>query len=143
MRSEMHMCEIHPQEKGLASLSLALDVIDGAGGDIVVYCLHSFLGQRASVMDGLLADSAESWVDGCVVPVGGLAIHNAARPEPLAKVRKIPRVRVIRQLRLFLGVQVVEVAVELVEAVHGRQIFVAVAEMVLADLRGRVAQRLE
>jgi hypothetical protein len=34
---------------------------------------------------------------------------------------------------------VVEDAVELVEAVHGGQKLVAIAEMILADLRGRVA----
>jgi len=38
---------------------------------------------------------------------------------------------------------VVEVAEELVEAVNGRQELVAVAEMVLAELTGRVAGRLE
>ena len=46
-------------------------------------------------------------------------------------------------LGLFLGVQVVEVSEKLVEAVHGRQVFVAVAQVVLAELAGRVAQRLE
>jgi hypothetical protein len=37
----------------------------------------------------------------------------------------------------------VEDAVELVEAVHGGQVFVAVAEMVLADLRSGIAVGLE
>ena len=46
-------------------------------------------------------------------------------------------------LGLILGVQVVEVAEELVEAVNGRQEFVAIAEMVLAELSGGVALRLE
>ena len=45
-------------------------------------------------------------------------------------------------LRLLLGVEVVEVAEELVEAVLGRQMLVAVAEMVLAELAGRIALRL-
>ena len=45
--------------------------------------------------------------------------------------------------RLVLGIEVVEVAEELVEAVDGRQELVAVAEMVLAELAGDVAQRLE
>ena len=51
--------------------------------------------------------------------------------------------RVVRVLRLLLGVEVVEVAEELVEAVHGRQELVAVAEVVLAELPGGVAERLE
>ena len=37
----------------------------------------------------------------------------------------------------------VEIAEKFVEAVYGRQIFVAVAEMVLAELSGGVAERLQ
>ena len=51
--------------------------------------------------------------------------------------------RIVGILGIFLGVEVIEVAEELVEAMHGRQILVHVAEMVLAELRRRVAQRLE
>ena len=46
-------------------------------------------------------------------------------------------------LRLLLGVQVVEVAEELVEAVRRRQVLVAVAEVVLPELARRVAERLQ
>jgi hypothetical protein len=42
-------------------------------------------------------------------------------------------------LRLLLGVEVVEVAEELVEAVHRGQMLIAIALMVLAELPGRVA----
>ena len=45
--------------------------------------------------------------------------------------------------RLFLGVEVVQVAVEFVEPVNGRQELVAVAEVVLAELAGGVSERLE
>ena len=51
--------------------------------------------------------------------------------------------RIVGILRLLLRVQVVEVAEELVEPVHGGQELVAVAEVVLAELAGRVAERLE
>ena len=44
---------------------------------------------------------------------------------------------------LVLGIQVIKVAEELVEAVHRGQEFVAVAEMVLAELPGRIALRLQ
>ena len=50
---------------------------------------------------------------------------------------------IIRQFRLFLGVEVIEIAVELVEAVDGRQNLVLVAKVVLAELAGGVALRLE
>ena len=46
-------------------------------------------------------------------------------------------------LGLLLGVEVVEVAEELVEPVHRGQELVAVAQMVLAELAGGIAQRLE
>ena len=51
--------------------------------------------------------------------------------------------RVVEVLGLLRGVQVVEVAEILVEAVHRRQMLVAVAEVVLAELAGGVALRLE
>src|SRR3972149_8345208 len=46
-------------------------------------------------------------------------------------------------LRFVLGVEVVEGAEELVEAVGRGQVLVAVAQMVLAELPGHVALRLE
>ena len=45
--------------------------------------------------------------------------------------------------RFVLGIQMVETAEELVEAMDGRQEFIAVAEVVLAELCGRVALWLE
>ena len=50
---------------------------------------------------------------------------------------------IVGKLRLFFGVQVIEIAEELVEAVHRRQEFVLVAEVVLAELTGGIAERLE
>ena len=50
---------------------------------------------------------------------------------------------IVGQFRLFLGIQVIEIAEEFVEAMHGRQEFVAVAQVVLAELAGGVAERLE
>ena len=44
--------------------------------------------------------------------------------------------------RLLFGVEMIEIAEELVEAVLGGQMFVAVAEMVLAELAGGIALRL-
>ena len=51
--------------------------------------------------------------------------------------------RIIAVLRLFLGVQVIEVAEELVEAVHGGQMLVAIALVVLAELSSGVTLALE
>ena len=46
-------------------------------------------------------------------------------------------------LGLLFGVEVVQVAEELVEAVIGGQVFVTIAQMVLAKLSGGVSKRLE
>ena len=74
-------------------------------------------------------------------------------PSALADDRITPRgpncslnagsLRVVGVLRLLLGVEVVEVAEELLEAVVGRQHLVAVAEVVLAELAGDVAERAQ
>ena len=76
----------------------------------------------------------------CVPSAIGPAVQHAARAELLLELGVL---RVVRVLRLLLGVQVVEVAEELVEAVGRRQELVAVAEVVLAELAGDVAQRLQ
>ena len=128
------------RKNGLPAFCLPLHEINGAIGDIVVDCHHSLFGQRAGVFYHLLADLAEAWIDRCVVDLRGFAVHHAAWSE-LRKERRV--LRIVRQFRLFLGVQVIEVAVELVEAVNGGEKFVAVAKMVLAELPGRIAERLE
>ena len=102
-----------------------------------------FLGERAGVLDLLLADLAPARLDGRIVRVGRPGMHDAARPERLLEVREILLVGIVVRFRLFLGVEVVEVAVKLVEAVVGRQHRVQIAEMVLAELAGRIALILE
>ena len=51
--------------------------------------------------------------------------------------------RIVGMRRVFHRVEVIEVAEEFVEAVHGRQELVLVAEVVLAELAGGVAHALE
>jgi hypothetical protein len=70
-------------------------------------------------------------------------VDDAARPEALVEAREVLRRWPVRGFWFLLGIEVVEVAEELVEAVGRRQVLVQVAEVVLAELPGRVAQRLE
>jgi hypothetical protein len=51
----------------------------------------------------------------------------------------VSSLRVILVFRFFFRVEVMEIAEELIEAVHGRQMLVAVAKVVLAELAGGVA----
>ena len=131
---------LYQQKNGLPACALPLDVVDGRVRGLVVDRLHPLLRERAGVLDRLLADAPEPGIDGRVVPVRGLALHHAARAEHPLELG-VARVRPL--LRLLLGVQVVEVAEELVEPVDGRQKLVQVAEVVLAELAGGVAVVLE
>jgi len=51
--------------------------------------------------------------------------------------------RIIHVLRFLLRIQVVEIAEEFIEAVVRRQMLIQVAEMVLAELACRIAERLQ
>ncbi len=136
----VHVGEVDPDEERLAALRLPFDVVGRSLRDVVVDRFHPLLGQRAGVFDRLFADAAEARVDGGVIAVGGFAIQHAARSVLGAELGVL---RIVGQLRLLFRVEVIQVAVEFVEAVHRRQEFVAVAEVVLADLRGGVSALFE
>src|SRR5262249_20595777 len=97
-------------------------------------------GQGAGILDSLLADLAEARIDFWIVAIARLGLEYAAWAEPCLECRIL---RIVFMLGLFLGIEVIEIAEELVEAVHRRQKLVAVSEMVLAELSGRIAERLE
>ena len=70
-------------------------------------------------------------------------MQHAPRAEVLLEIRKVFFRRIVAQLRFLLGIQVVEVAEELVEAVHRRQVLVLVAEVVFAELASGITERLK
>ena len=140
VREQVHVRGVEPHEPGLAGLVLPLDEVRGRGDELVVAGLHALLGERPGVLDLLLADLAPARLHGLVVLVGRPGMHHAARAEVFAELRVL---RVVVHLRLFLGIEVVEIAEELVEAVIGRQHVVQVAEVVLAELPGGVALLLQ
>ena len=116
---------------------IAVDEVERGRGDLVVDGLHPLGGERTRVLAALLPPLAEARVVGERTVSGRRrALEDAARPE-LRLERGI--LRVVLVLRLLLGVEVVEVTEELVEPVHRGQVLVAVAEVVLAELAGRVA----
>jgi hypothetical protein len=63
-------------------------------------------------------------------------VEHAARAELLPELGVL---RVVVRLRLLLGVEVVEIAEELVEAVDSRQVLVPVAEVIFPELAADVA----
>ena len=131
--AEMHAGAVPPAEERLAGLGLAGDEILGGGDGFLVDGFHAFLGQRAGVFDGLAALAV------------GLAAEHTAGAKDLFECFSAGQHHVawvVLVLRFFLGVEVVEIAKELIEAVHGGQMFVAVALVVLAELAGGVAETL-
>ena len=98
------------------------------GKELLIGGRHPRPGQRAGVVDLLPALT--------VTP----RMQHAARPKRLPEFGIL---RVIVGLGLLLGIEVVEVAEELVEPMHGRQVSVVVAQVVLAELACGVALHLE
>src|SRR6185437_2575581 len=140
MRPYMRARRIEVAEPGLAGLLVAVDEIERGTEKLFVNRLHALGVERAGVLDRLFPDLAPGRIDGGIVAIGGLASEHAARPKSSPKLRVL---RVVGVLRLLLRIEVVEVAEELVEPMHRRQELVAVAEMVLAELPGRIAERLQ
>src|SRR6266699_330807 len=126
----MHAGGIEIAEPRRIGPVLAVDEVERSVEELLVHRLHARGVERAGVFDGLLADPAVGRINGWIVAIARLALENSARPE-------------LRAETLFLRIKVVEVAEEFVEAVHGRQELIAVAKMVLAELSGGVAERLE
>ena len=62
----------------------ALHEVDRVGGDFLVNRFHALLGQRAGILDGLLADLAETRVIGRIVLVRRVAVaaRRAVRTSP-------------------------------------------------------------
>ena len=142
MRPEVHARAVPPHEPRLARRMLLANELHGPVRRFIVNRLHAFLGQWSRIFAALLPPRAESSRFGLVVFLGCIAVQNAARAEVLEKglaVGQYPVTRVVFVLRLFFGVQVIQVAEEFVEAVHGRQVLVAIALVVLAELAGRVS----
>jgi hypothetical protein len=125
---EVHGRRIVPKKEWLLRLGLLLHPGQSTGGDLFVDGFHPLLGQRAGIRYRLSALAV------------GQAVENAARSKLLLEFRILG---IVRQFRLFLGVEVIEIAEKFIEAVHTRQIFVAIAQVVLAELTGGVAERLQ
>src|SRR6185369_10292297 len=139
MGPKVHVSGVEPAKEGFPSSVLALDEILSCGAELVVAGFHALLGERTGVLDLLPADFAETRIDRRIVLIGRVAVKNPARSEPLAKFRKILFTRVVGQFRLLFRVEVIQIAKEFIETVDSGEILVAVPEVVLAELTGRVA----
>src|SRR5262245_45217043 len=111
------------------------------GEQVILDRLHAFTGQWSSVLDGLLAHATKALVFGWIVSRRRLALQDATRGKELLEHGVV--FGIVGLFGLFLRVQVVEISVELIESMHGRQILVPIAEVILADLRRHVTERFQ
>src|SRR5882672_2233448 len=124
MGKDVHSGRVVPDEERLPRFHLPLHKIDGMGRDLIIERLHSLSRQRSLVFSGPVSRSGNNASDFPALLEGWV-------PRPVGV------------LRVFVSVQMVEVAKELVEAMPMRQEFLAVTKMVFPELRGGVSRRLQ
>ncbi|MNV12344.1 hypothetical protein D3C71_1029420 [compost metagenome] len=122
---QMHACGVHPDEERFVRLGLLLDERLRRRRSFIVDGFHALGGQRTGVFDLAVGEAVDHTARGVGLDELGIVFWP------------------VRTLRLFFGVEVVQVAEELVETVVGRQVFILVAQVVLAELAGGVALGLE
>jgi hypothetical protein len=105
VREDVHPGRVPPDEEGLVVGVRPVDRAHGPGQELLVHGLHRLLGQRAGVLDPLLADAPELRVLGRVVVRRRPSVQDAAGAEPLAEVREPLRLGVVRVLRLLLALR--------------------------------------
>src|SRR5262245_60967912 len=130
----------HQQKKRLFGLRLTPNEIDCRIAGFVVDGFHALFGKRSGVLDSLLPNLSEARVDGLILLIGGHTFEHPAWAE-FSLERRI--FGIVGPLGLFFGIQMIKVAEELIQPMHRRQELVAVAEMVLAELTGGIAERLQ
>src|SRR5579863_5429901 len=128
MGPEVHRGRVVPKEEWLAFLVSLVDECERVFGHFLVDGFHPLFGEWTGILDLLSAFA--------ICP----AVEHASRSEMLLERRIF---WVVHVLRLLLRVEMVEIAEEFVEAVHRGQEFILVAEMVLAELAGDIAEGLQ
>ena len=105
MGAEVHARAVPPAEEWPSRLDLPGDEVLGSGHGFIINGFHALLCERAGILDGLAALAI------------GLALEHTARTELLPEHGIL---RIVLVLGFLLGIEVIEVAEELVEPVHGR-----------------------
>ena len=132
--AKMHASCIPPAEEWLSGFVLFFDEVLCHGQRLFVDCLHAFLCERTGVFNRLSALAI------------GFGVNYTAWSEDFAErlaVRQHHVARIVFLLWFFLRVEVVQVAEELIETMHGRQMLIAVALMILTELACRVAEAFQ
>ena len=138
VRHDVHARRVQPDEERLFVGARLVHELRREVEDFVVDRLHALGIELASVLDLLFADLAPARHHRLVIRIGGPAMDHVARADGV-----LQGLRVVPMRRVLHRVEVVQVAEKFVEAVHGRQKPVQIAEVVLAELAGRISHGLE
>ena len=144
--AKVHAGAIPPGEERLTFLDLASDKIFGGCDCFIVNSFHALFCKVAGVLDFLFPDLAKAWVHRAIILVSCPGVQHSAGAKSLEERLTIFQhhiTGIIFVFRLLFGVEVVEIAEELVEAVDRRQVLVAVALVVFAKLASGVALAFE
>ena len=126
MSPDVHARAVPPDEERLVIVGGPFHEVQGPCRHFFVDGFHALLRQRAGILDATVGEAVD---------------HTAGSEFLLQRlaIGKHEIGRVVRMLRLLLGIQVVEIAEKLIEAVVGRQHLVEVAQVILAELSRGVA----
>ena len=124
MRPNVHTSRVPPQEERFVSLVSPIHEVQGPVGHIVIDGFHSFLGQWPGILDAAIR----------------IGMDNSPGSEFFLEFSTF---RVVDVLRLFLGIQMVQVAIEFVKAVIGGKVLVAVSQVVFPELSGHVSMAFQ
>ena len=139
MGENMHPCCVEPDEKRFVIFFGSFNKILGRGQELLIHRFHALGCERPRVLANLFAPSSEARIFFRIILFRGLAFEHATRFYCFAQLAG----GIIREFGFFLDVQVIEIAKKLVEAMHAWEELVAVTQVVLAELAGHVAERLE
>jgi hypothetical protein len=131
----MHAGSGQPDEPGFIVPGVLFDEFHSPIDELLISRLHPLSSERTGVLANLFAHRAEARIYGLVILIRRYAVQYTAGPKPFPEFRIFG---VIGVLRLFLGVQMIEVSVEFIEPMHRGQILVSIPQVVFPVLSGGV-----
>ena len=131
MSVEVHTRSINPGKPGFIVFGVSFDEIHGMAYELIISRFHAFFCQWTGVFTDLLANFAKTWILSLVVLIRSFAIEHTAGTKLCTKLRIFGIVRV---LRFFLRIEVIEVAKKLIKPVYRWQVLITVTEVVFTKL---------